>query len=624
MSCSKARSLPALTILLVFVLGAFAASSAAAEGEASPIEWRLEQPLPPPTPVGVESSASCHESRSQPCVPIGLGRVGDVEFEAPNRGVLITPGNGSTIPAGLWIYDGREWRELAEVCGATEGHIAWAGAEEFWTISDGRPGQAANPSTGQPAPLADRTLCHFAHGEVVGSYASPAFQQNSYQPMHALGCISSSDCWFAGEQLPEGQDGDAFHLHWNGGSLASEPIPWGHAVEDTRLFEGRLFESVRLRRSDVDAEPEIPFPYALHVINRFGTPPVELLSGVPLYGEEEFPQALEYLHLGSDSEELWAAAGPVHEPVAGSSIAPVTVLRYVGGSWTQVLGPEASSPSAAAIEGDVVNGVAPEPGTAGAWLALDSQADAEQPSPEAIALVAHVGADGTVETQTLPSAAELAAGVAPKGAAQNITCPAADDCWMTTTQGWIFHLAPANERQRALDGSTFTKLITSRPKDEGLPQVTADAPPADDSGELAATASKPSLIVIPEVPETKVREALLTSLHSRLVKGTTLELRFHLAVKARVKLIASRKKQVVASTKQRTFAAGSRKVLLALNRDKWPTKLDLQTHALASLPLVSTREPGNNTVGTRVARLPGVPSFGGSSSLASLFGGSLP
>ena len=93
-------------------------------------------------------------------------------------------------------------------------------------------------------------------------------------------------------------------------------------------------------------------------------------------------------------------------------------------------------------------------------------------------------------------------------------------------------------------------------------------------------------------------------MHTRLVHGTTLELRFHLAVKARVRLLAKRKRKVVASTPTRTLAAGNRKLLLALDRRRWPTKLDLKTHALAPLPLVSTRSPGTNTVGTGVVVLP--------------------
>jgi hypothetical protein len=579
----------------------------AAESEEG-VAWRLEQPLPPEPPVGVPPSST----------PIGLGDVGDIQFWAPNRGLLITPGNGSTVPAGLWAYNGQRWHELATVCGATDGRIGWAGPEEFWTISDGRPGQAADPKTGRPAPLEDNTLCHFAHGEVAGSYASPAFQANSYQPMHALGCLSPSDCWFAGDPLPSPQEGEAFHLHWNGGALSAEPNPHGHAVESMRKLEGQLFESVRLSPGDRAAEPETPLPSALHVINPRGvTPTFESVLGVPLYTSEEFPEALDFLRLGSDGEELWAAAGPVREPPAHSSRAGLTVERYAG-QWTHVLGPERPAPSA--IDEDVVNSIAPEPGTGGAWIALDSQDDALAPSPTAPALVAHVSADGTVETQTLPSEAEVAQGVGPKGAAKAISCPAFEDCWMVTTQGWLFHLAPEGARTLPRDGSSaFAGPITFRPPDEGVPQVVPDAPPPDTSGLVETQAAKTALTELQGATETKIRAPLISNIHSRLVRSTTLELRFHLAVKARVKLLAKRKAKVVASTPVRTFAGGNRKLLLTLNRRRWPTKLDLQSHALAPLPLVSTRLPGNNTVGTSAVTLTGLPLFGGEHSFANPF-----
>jgi hypothetical protein len=602
--------------LLVAAVCLPAGPASAAEGPEPGVAWRLEQPLPPSAPTGVAGNS----------LPIPLGEVGDVEFEAPNRGLLTTPGNGSTIAPGLWAYNGREWHQLSTVCGAVEGRIAWAGAEEFWTISDGRPGQAANPTTGQPAPLTDRTLCHFAHGEVIGSYASPAFEVSSYQPMHALGCISASDCWFAGDPLPFPEQGESFHLHWDGAALSAEPNPHGHAIEAMRSFEGRLFESTRLLSTDDEGELEVPFPFALHTLNPKGVSPTfESALGVPLYGGEEFPQALDSLQLGSDEESLWAAAGPVHEVPPGSTTPSVTVVRYSAGQWTQILGPESGSAGALG-EDDVVNSIAPEPGTGGAWLAVDRQLDNE--GPRASAVVAHVAADGSVETQTLPSAQEAAEGIGPKGAAERIACPSSNDCWMTTTQGWLFHLAPEGERQlpeASVDRSeAFSKLITFRPPDAGLPQITPDAPPPDDSGELPTLASKGSLQLIPEVEEPKVREPLLSALHTKLVHGTTLELRFHLAVKARVKLLAKRKSKVVASTPAHTFAAGNRKLLLRLNRAKWPTKLDLQSHPLAPLPLVSTRLPGNNTIGTGVIGLPGAPASGKRGSLIAPFRGSLP
>jgi hypothetical protein len=620
----RLRPLAALSwvLLLLLLVSAGSLSEDAAAAELEPgVAWRLEQPPPPAPPAGVSGSS----------LPIPLGEVGDLEFEAPNRGLLTTPGNGSAIAAGLWAYNGREWHQLSTVCGAVEGRIGWAGPEEFWTVADGRPGQAANPTTGAPAPLTDRTLCHFAHGEVVGSYASPAFEVSSYQPMHALGCLTPSDCWFAGDPLPFPEQGESFHLHWDGGALSPEPNPHGHAIEAMRAFEGRLIEATRLSTSDAEGELEVPFPFALHAINAHGVSPTfESVLGVPLYGGEEFPQALEPLQLGTDEEALWAAAGPVRstEIPAGSTTPPVTVVRYAEGQWTQIVGPEAGSPEAFG-EDVVVNGVAPEPGTGGAWLALDQQSDTQ--GPAALAVVAFVGADGSVEKQTLPSSQELAEGVGPKGAARRIVCPAFNDCWMTTTQGWIFHLAPGAERQLPASlidrSSAFSKLITYRPPDAGLPQIAPDAPPPDDSGELPSQAAKGSLQLIPEVEEPKVRAQLVTNLKSKLVHGTTLELRFRLAVKARVKLVAkqvskkTRKAKVVASTPMRTFASGNRKLLLRLNRSRWPNKLDLQTHALAPLPLVSTRLPGNNTVGTGFATLPGASTADGKGASRVLLGG---
>ena len=105
--------------------------------------------------------------------------------------------------------------------------------------------------------------------------------------------------------------------------------------------------------------------------------------------------------------------------------------------------------------------------------------------------------------------------------------------------------------------------------------------------------------------------ALLSNIRSRLVHGTTLELSFHLAVKARVRLLAKRRKRVVASSPTRTLAAGNRKLLLRLDRQRWPTSLNLQTHALARLPTVSTRGAATTTVSTGFATLTEIPTLKG-------------
>jgi hypothetical protein len=583
---------------LVAVLAAPAALAGAPIADDGGATWRLEQPLAPPRVPGEHT------------VPEPLGKVGDIEFWAPNRGLLITAGNGDTIKPSVWAYNGQTWHLLATECGASDGRIAWAGPDEFWTISDGRPGQADN-ARGETPPLEDNTLCHFEKaasekGEVAGSYASLAFQPSSYQPVHAAACVSSSDCWFAGDRLPEGQAG-AFHLHWNGSSVAPEPYPpEGHSIEDMRKFGTRLYESVRFRAGDVSTETPLE-PPALHIVNPAGVSPrFEKVGGVPIYSANEFPEALEYLHLSSGEGALWAAAGPQGErPPEGSEQAEVTVARLSGGAWQAVLGPQAEHTGNAAFPGDVVDSIAAEPGTNDAWIALDTIGDASERNPTETAHVARVNSEGVVseeDDQRLPSSGEGS----PRGAAAKIACPAAHDCWVVTTQGWLFHLAP--ESQRTLPEDTdpaFSHLITFRPADAGVPQVTPTTLPEDDSGLGRETRSEGSLAELSsKPPEAVVTLPLISNVHSRLIHGSTLDLSFHVAVKARIKLVAKRHRTVVAATPARIFRAGNRQLLLKLDPRRWPTKLSMQTRALAPLPTVSARSESVGTVSTSMFVLP--------------------
>jgi hypothetical protein len=595
---TRAVAVAALCLALAAFSGLAPATSAAADGAT----WSgLEQPVPP---------GSSRESSW----PVGLGKIGDIEFWAPNRGLLITEGEPPTIPAGLWAYNGVEWHELATVCGATDGRIAWAGPSEFWTVSNGRVGQANEVSgngTEAAVPIEDNTLCHFSGGRLLASYAHPANQPNAYQAMHATACLSPADCWFAGDPLPEPQIG-AFHLHWNGSSLENEPyLGEGHAVEDMRALENHLYESVSIARSDRVARASTT--PVVHRINPEGVlPSIQaeeglFSEGLPLYAAGEPAQALGFLHLSAADGALWAAAGKSSEPPEGTA-GQVTVARDVKRAWTQLIGPEhplgpilPTDPSeekallGLGVEEEAkdaaVSAVAAEPGTDEVWVAL---APREGSSADPRAVLLHISAEGEVlEEQTLPSDREEKQGAGPKGAATKLACPAANDCWLATTQGWLFHLAPAGERSLPKDpgeSEYFTSLITYRPPDLGLPQVPPDAPPLDDSGLVEEPPSyggtPPEAHAGPT--ESKVTLPLLSRMHSRLVHGSTLELRFHLAVKARVRLIAKRRSLVVAATAMRTLTAGNRKLLLALNPRRWPTKLNLQTHALAPLPSVSS------------------------------------
>lgn len=607
--------LAALLIVLGLLGGAPLAHAErlADDGEA---EWRLEQPESPEPPVGIE----------RPEWPVGLGKIGDVEFWAPNRGALVTAGNGSTVPAGVWLYNGQSWRELATVCGAGDGRIAWAGPDEFWTVSDGRPGQAAD-SEGNLPPLANDTLCRFAVGssgrfEVADSYATLGFLSTSYREMHAAACISSSDCWFAGEPLGEPAIG-TFQLHWNGHSLLAEPyLPEGHAVNSLSVFEGSLYEGLRLDEADRNLKRSLELP-ALRAINPEGA--FESILGLPLYGPKESPYALDSLRLGADGNALWGAAGPSPDAPESAHLedAGVTVVRnskiqyspelgeYVEeGSprWTQVIGPE-SEPKGRELfpEDEVVESIAAEPVSNSAWMALGTEADQSAPSPTTSASVARVSADGTVSDKLqLPAPGES---LGPKGGARHLVCPAVHDCWLTTSQGWLFHLSAAGEAHESTGDPAFTDEpaeapISFRPIDESVPQTVLDAPPEDTSGLEEARPPSESFSQLTQTtvnPFASVTLPLLSHMHSRLLHGTTLQLSFHLAVKARVRLLAKRHNAVVASTPTRTLSAGNRSLLVRLNVRRWPTKLDLQTHALAPLPTVSTRESNTTTVSTSLA-----------------------
>jgi hypothetical protein len=606
---------------LLVAVGALAALACpllgGAGAEAAAPDWHVEAVLPPQVPGLPESKT-----------PIGLGQVGDLEFWAPNRGLLITAGNPPTIPPGVWAYNGSSWHELASVCGASDGRIAWAGPEEFWTVSDGRPGQAE--TEGKP-PLADNTLCHFAGGSVVGSYGSLAFRPDSYQAMHGAGCLGAADCWFAGDILPPGQVG-SFHLHWNGGSLGAAPNPQGRTVLDIRRLGARLYESVRITTGDLIAPPESALePSDLHTIAPNGVSPTFVslhpesptAQSLPIYAPGEFPAGLDFLHLSATEGGLWAAGNPTSPPPEGSTPGEVTVLHQSAGAWSQVLGPSTDPPGGNPFtrfftkeredENDVVTSIAANPGTQTAWLALDTKADVKKPSPVARARVASISADGTIgEEQVLPSPSEEEAGIGPKGAAARVMCSAVDNCWLVTTQGWLFHFSDEAHRHLPQDTDpAFAGLITFRPPDQGVPAVVPDAPPVDDSGLLGEVPLR-GAIEPPAATESRVPVPLLSHIRTRLVHRDTLELRFHLAVKARLRLIARRKSRVVAKTPMLTLAAGNRSLRLRLDLRRWPTKLTLDSRALAPLPTVSTSNAGVGTLSTRFAIAPRLPGFDGS------------
>ena len=527
--------------LLALAGSGIAATAAAADG------WRSEQPVA----VGVGA-------------PAALGQVGDVEFWAPNRGVLITAGNGGN-PAGVYAYDGAGWYRYSAVCGGHEGRIAWAGPDEFWTISD----QPLGQETGK-APPQHISLCHFLDGKVVASYAEPVGQPDSYLPMNAAACSGPDDCWFAGDRLPGTTNVGAFHLHWDGTALSAVPsltqpqpevVDPGRSVEDLAFSGGNLYESVAIRAGDAAPEEPADQPSFLHRIAERAANPFEpLFTAKPVdYGDPAAePTQLEAFRFAGDPEGLWAIAG------AESAPAKPVALRLEGGDLAQLA---LEDPEGILGAGVRVGGAAAEPGGEGLWVGFRAPGDKSSPP----ARLTRIHLDGTVDPPTvLPAEGE---GIGRKGAAGPIACPAVGQCWMATGEGWLFHLGPDLPQN---DDPAMHTLISYRPPDDSLPSVPPISLPEDDSGESFSGGGEE----IEEVPPFRTARPLYSKLHQQLIGKTLLVMTFVLHARAHVQLLARRRGKVVAKSPHYTMAKGPRSVRLRLDPRRWPTKLDLQVHRL--------------------------------------------
>jgi hypothetical protein len=545
-----ARRTIALSALLwvALIMAALGACAARAEG------WRSAQPPPPPPPEG-ESAVG---------VPVALGHIGQISFWAPNRGLLITAGT-ETVPAGLYYYNGVLWRELSTVCGGADGRIAWAGPDDFWTISDQQAGQQLATNSEQQ----DRSLCHFENGRVVASYAEPLGVPDSYQRMDAAACSEPNDCWFGGERLPVGVNSGAFHLHWNGHTLT--PVPSLQSAEpaledpaqnvtDIAFYRGHFYESVL----NEGGEGASPFP--LHkIVEAASNPFVPLLpegppAQAPTRPEEREPFTYKgpgALRFSADARGLWAIAG--EGP-------PILLLLGASGQFQQApLG----------NLGGEVAGIAAEPGGEDAWVSLRGEGSGGAAS------LAQIQADGSVvATAQLPEGRELASA---RGTAGAIACPAPEDCWLATSEGWLFHLGGSQPED---DDPNFQSLITYRPPDASIPFAAPEEEfPEDDSGAQVAP-SLPSEVKAPPSPAVpRAHEPLFSRVHSRLLDGTTLALTFTLATRSHVRLLAQRHRRTVAATPRRVLPRGRHTLKLRLSRRAWPTRLDLQVNAIGAIPL---------------------------------------
>lgn len=495
---------------------------------------------------------------------VPLGAPGDLEFWAPNRGLLTVEGN-DTIPRGIFSWDGQGWHQLATVCGGPgdTARIAWAAPTEFWVISE--------PS--EPRRGSGLALCRFKGGEVVGSWSTRVDAADPFRQMASATCNGPNDCWFGGvgSQDALGERVGAFHLHWNGSDLRTGYGPQGRAVSDMQFHDGRLYESALVGRSPenradpVDlAEPE-PVPRLIHRIDgtAFANDPFEPdpLAEVPGDGSE-------LLALDSSGPNLWAvgggaASGP-SAPAEGAVVRPPLAARLVGDTFQEL-----SLSGASFGAEDRLGDVAAIPGGSEALATVVPFK--ERRSVNSKATVARIAADGTTTTDRLPASG------AGRGSAARVECPAANECWMVTWAGWIFRYSEGAPLPRDTDPA-FEGTIEFRPN-ESAEQFIPDRLPVDDSLLFAP----PPLELDPTAPPAggKVRRlpALLKQIRSRL-RGFVLTVRFTVTRKARVSLLAKRGGRTVARTRARVYPPGRRSLVLKLSRKRYPTRLAFRTREI--------------------------------------------
>jgi hypothetical protein len=440
--------------------------------------------------------------------------------------------------------------------------------------------------------------------------------------MDAAACLSPDDCWFGGQiAQPPNPNFGAFHLHWNGETVEVVYAPEDHAIAAMALttttpsgggLETTLFESVQLARGDEYGSQSTTHPPLLHTISA-GTstafhdvfppqpgcdPSVGICYPLPEYGFEESggrqlpvdPQTLAGFSLSSDFRpasgapgpaQLWAVAGPDSTPPVDSShgTAHPIALRYDSseGTWSQVV-PNLGGFGAGAVP----LAVAAEPGAPAAWVTIASR--------DRAAHVARLTSAGELTEQDALGPSQA---VGYRGEAGPIACPAPHDCWLATTQGWLFHLTSEAEQLPQDTDPNFAGVIAFRPADGGTLLLPSDIPPPDDS--LANQAPPPPPPPPPKtVARTVRRLPLVEHLRSQTIGGTTLLLSFTLTAPAKVQLLALRHRHVVASTHRMKLHAGRRRLRLRLNPRNWPTKLDLRTSALAPTPVA----PGGSSEGS--------------------------
>ncbi|MFA9272414.1 MAG: hypothetical protein ACEQSX_16995 [Baekduiaceae bacterium] len=587
------RSSLRIALTVAALLGAGATPAAAGQ-----VAWRSAQPAPPP---GAPFSGT-------------VGEPADLQFFAPNFGLMMVA-QVSPVGAfgnGLLVFDGREWRRLSTVCGSAGGRIAIAGPREWWTATAERLKPGGPPDT----------LCHFRDGAVVASYAVPATDpDNAYPAISGAACTSPSDCWFAGAITSRPSISSLF-VRWDGASLTRVVHPTARGIADLQAYQGRVTAGTvvgaRVGESAI-LGPEGAFMVPQSV-NRAEPDGARILRTLEPNGAVSVPawapraddpddvqatrttQLVDIRALDADGQSLWiagrgseSATRPLllgEPPIDFDVTFPDALAPVAQRPLLAVRTPGAAAPREVVWDADadirtseVIHDLAVIPGTSQAWLAMGDAATFPRDT-SAVASLARVefapetdgdGLVGFVRERVDLSRADLLIGDASK-----VDCPAVDDCWMVTRNGWVYHLSDPDRVVEQNTDPAIRSVISVRPADPRTPRDDPDTVPPGESAAYVAPPVEEDAPVEAQAPqEIAALFRVLGKPRVRKVRGRyRIEIRIQLRRRARVQLVGRRAGKVVARTSTRTLKPGRHTLRLNVKRKRWPTALRFVTRDL--------------------------------------------
>lgn len=598
--------------LILAVAAALVVAVSVPAAHAGQVAWRSAQPAPPP---GAPFSGT-------------VGQPADLQFLAPNFGLMMVAQVGpvGAFGNGLLVYDGQEWRRLSTVCGSPNGRIALVSGREWWTATAERLKPGAAPDT----------LCHFRDGAVVGSYAvSTSDAANAYPVFYGAACTGPADCWFAGSITDSPSIGSLF-VRWDGSGLSRIVHPAARGIADLQAFNGGTTAAAVVGAQFAELTARLPngivmVPESVNRAEPAGqrltrnlspTGAVSVPAWAPRTDDPDDVQAtrqtnlVDLTSLDADGQTLWIAGRgsetatrplllgepPIDfdlvnpDQLAPRVQRPYLAIRRAGNATPQEVEWDADADIRTS---EVIHDIAAVPGTSQAWLTMGAIASfPSDTSPVAsLARVEFVSDEDGELTGFVRERVDLRRADVVIGDASRVDCPAADDCWMVTRNGWVFHLSDPDRAVPRNTDPAITSLISVRPPDARTPRDEPDTAPASEAiGYVAPPAEADPPVEVPAADEVPALFRVIGKPRVRKVRGAyRIEVRIQLRRRARVQLVGRRGGKVVAKTKTRTMKPARHTLRLNVKRKRWPTALRFVTR---DLELQSQPAAGDDLGGT--------------------------